>query len=329
MEMLLSALKAAGEATRLRLLALCAHSDLTVSDLTSILGQSQPRVSRHLKLLCDGGLLDRSREGSWVYFRLTTHGTGAEIARTLVDSIPSDDGTLTRDLERLERIRQARSQRASDYFRRNAKQWDQIRSLYVEEHEVEKKLLELLPGELIGDLLDIGTGTGRVIELLAPRVTKAVGVDLSSEMLMVARANIERASLRNCTVKQGDMYQLPVQSGSFDAVTLHQVLHFAETPSEVLAEAARTLRPGGRLIVVDFQAHDLDYLRDEHSHRWLGFRDADVQNWFKEAGLIPSQYVELPGDPLTVGIWTAERPPADHTAINHTSAERSTGDQVH
>lgn len=311
MDTLLSALKAAGEPTRLRLLALCAHSDLTVSDLTSILGQSQPRVSRHLKLLCDAGLLDRSREGSWVYFRLTTHGTGAEIARTLVDAIPSNDPTLTRDLERLERIRRARSERASDYFRRNAEQWDRIRSLYVDEQEVEQKLLELLPGDQIGDLLDIGTGTGRVMELLAPRATKAVGVDLSREMLMVARAKIEQAALRNCTVKQGDMYQLPVQGGSFDAVTLHQVLHFAETPTEVLAEAARALRPGGKLILVDFQAHELDYLRDQHSHRWLGFKDEDIKAWCADAGLISSQQVELPGDPLTVAIWTAERPSED------------------
>ncbi len=311
MDTLLSALKAAGEATRLRLLALCAHSDLTVSDLTSILGQSQPRVSRHLKLLCDGGLMDRSREGSWVYFRLTTHGTGAELARTLVDAIPSNDPTLTRDLERLERIRRARSERASDYFRRNAEQWDRIRSLYVDEQEVEQKLLEMLPGDQIGDLLDVGTGTGRVMELFAPRVTKAVGVDLSREMLMVARANIEQAALRNCTVKQGDMYQLPVQGGSFDAVTLHQVLHFAETPTEVLAEAARALRPGGKLILVDFQAHDLDYLREQHSHRWLGFKDEDIKTWCADAGLISSQHVELPGDPLTVGIWTAERPAED------------------
>lgn len=311
METLLSALKAAGEVTRLRLLALCAHSDLTVSDLTSILGQSQPRVSRHLKLLCDAGLLDRSREGSWVYFRLTTHGTGAEIARTLVDAIPSDDPTLARDLERLERIRRTRSERASDYFRRNAEQWDRIRSLYVDEQEVEQKLLELLPEERIGDLLDIGTGTGRVIELLGPRVAKAVGVDMSREMLMVARANLERASLRNWTVKQGDMYQLPVQSGSFDAVTLHQVLHYAETPHDVLVEAARALRPGGKLILVDFRAHELDYLRDEHSHRWLGFRNDDIKSWCADAGLTASHYVELPGDPLTVGIWTAERPRAD------------------
>lgn len=304
---MLSALKAAGEPTRLRLLALCAHMDLTVSQLTQILGQSQPRVSRHLKLLWEAGLLDRFREGSWVFFRLATRGPVVELARILVDSLDHDDLVLSLDFARLEKIRRERETLAADYFRRNATQWHEIRALHVDEAEVERQLLALIPNGEVEDLLDIGTGTGRVIEILGPRVRRAVGVDLSHEMLTVARSNLERAQLRNCLVRHGDMYQLPLQSGSFDAVTIHQVLHFAERPGEVIGEAARVLRPGGRLIVVDFDKHELEFLRDEQAHRWLGFREDEVAGWFGQAGLETGPVKFLPGDPLTVGIWQARQ----------------------
>jgi ArsR family transcriptional regulator len=310
MEVLLSALRAAGEPTRLRLLALCAHMDLTVTQLTQILGQSQPRVSRHLKLLADAGLLERLREGSWVFYRLATRGPAAELGRTLVDTIPHDDPVLNRDLARLAAIRQARAKLAADYFERNAAQWHKMRRLHTDEAEVERRLLELLPGEAVDDLLDIGTGTGRIIELFGPRVRHALGIDLSHEMLTVARANLESAELRNCLVRHGDMYQLPLQDDSFDVVTIHQVLHFAESPDSVIAEAARVLRPEGTLIVVDFGKHELDRLRDEHAHRWLGFHDEDVADWCRAAGLEVAPTSLLPGDPLTVAIWQAHRPAA-------------------
>jgi ArsR family transcriptional regulator len=284
--------------------------DLTVSQLTQILGQSQPRVSRHLKLLLEARLLDRLREGSWSFYRLAARGPGAELARTLVDSIPVDDPTLGLDLERLETIRRAREKAAADYFQQNAAEWDRVRSLQVDEAEVERGLLELVPDRVVEDLLDIGTGTGRILEILGGRVRRAVGIDLSHEMLTVARSKLERARLRNCLVRHGDMYRLPVQSGSFDAVTVHQVLHYAEEPSAVIAEAARVLRPKGRLIVVDFAKHELDYLRDEHAHRWLGFRNDEVTGWCRKAGLETQPPVFLPGDPLTVCIWAASRPVA-------------------
>ena len=308
MEQLLTALRAAAEATRLRLLVLCAHSDLTVSELTQILGQSQPRVSRHLRLLCEAGLLDRRREGSWAYFRLAQHGPAAGLARTLVDEVPADDSALSLDLERLEAIVHTRARRAADYFARNAAKWNQIRSLYVDEREVEAALLARIAEGRARDVIDIGTGTGRVIEVLGPRVEHAVGVDLSPDMLMVARASLDRARLRNCLVRQGDMYQLPVPSASFDAAVIHQVLHFAESPGAVIGEAARVLRPGGRLIVADFESHGLEFLRDDHLHRWLGFRDQDLRAWCESAGLVPEDPVTLPGDPLNVVIWCAARP---------------------
>jgi ArsR family transcriptional regulator len=308
LQTLLTALKAAAEPTRLRLLALCAHADLTVSDLTQILGQSQPRISRHLKLLSEAGLLDRMREGNWVYYRLARRGVGAELGRTLVDALPQDDAQINLDLERLEAIKRARAAKAEAYFRRNAAKWDEIRSLYVAEEKVEQVLMGLLSGSRVGDLLDVGTGTGRILELLAPQAEHAIGLDQSREMLAVARANLDKAGLRNCELRQGDMYQLPLPPQSVDAVTFHQVLHFGETPAAAIAEAARVLRPGGRMLVADFAAHAVEDLRDTHAHRWLGFRDGDVRDWFLAAGLAPGEPVTLPGDPLTVVVWPAEQP---------------------
>ncbi len=304
---LLAGLRAAAEPTRLRLLALCAHGELTVSELTQILGQSQPRVSRHLKLLCEAGLLERFREATHAFFTLARDGECARLAEVLVDLVPGHDRTLALDRERLQAIKAGRAHAAAKYFRENAARWDKIRSLYIDETQVERVLLDLLPREGIHDLVDVGTGTGRILELVAPRVERAVGIDLSREMLAVARANLEKAGLRNCTVRHGDMYQLPWPAGSFDAATIHQVLHFAGEPAAAIAEVARVLRPGGMLVIADFAPHELEYLRTEHAHRRLGFRDAEVQQWCRAAGLGPARLTELPGDPLTVSIWCARR----------------------
>ena len=313
MESLLSGLRAAGEPTRLRLLALCAHAELAVSELTQILGQSQPRVSRHLKLLCDAGVLDRFREGTWAFYRLSEHGEGAHLARTLVDLIPGDDPVLARDLERLEAIKEARVAAAAEYFRVNAARWKEIRSLYVPEADVEEALLDVLSGDVIHDLLDIGTGTGRILEIIAPHVERAVGVDLSHDMLAFARANLERAEFKHCQVRHGDMYALALPNASVDAVTIHQVLHFADDPAAVIAEAARVLRPDGRLVIVDFAPHELEFLRTEHAHRRLGFRDDEVAGWCRAASLEAAEPRSLKGEPLTVNVWSARRAAADRS----------------
>lgn len=315
MESLLNGLRAAAEPSRLRLLALCAHAELTVSELVQILGQSQPRVSRHLKLLCEAGLIDRFREGTWAFYRLAERGPCAELARQVIDLIPEDDATLALDLERLEAVKRANEERAAEYFRRNAEQWDKIRALHISDSKVEEALVRLLPANGVRDFLDIGTGTGRILELVGPHVERGVGIDLSREMLAVARANLQRADLRNCQVRQGDMYQLPFPGGSFDAAVIHHVLHFAEDPAEVIAEAARALRPGGRLLVADFAPHDLESLRTEHAHRRLGFTDSEVHRWFRVAGLVPGQIVMLAGDPLTVCLWAATRAANDQAGI--------------
>src|SRR5260221_285903 len=294
---LLMGLRAAAEPTRLRLLVLCAQGELTVSELTDIVGQSQPRVSRHLKLLCDAGLLDRFREGTWVFYRLAQRARAGELARLLVELVPDADAdaTLALDRERLAIIKHQRAAQATAYFRANAAQWDRIRSLYVAEREVEGALQRLLPADGLRDLLDVGTGTGRMMEIFGPQVERAVGVDLSREMLAVARVNLERANLRNCSLRQADMYQLPLPGASFDAIVIHQVLHYAERPAQAIAEAARVLRPQGRLVIVDFAPHDLEFLRTEHAHRRLGFADAEVLAWCRAAGLEPAAHLTAVG----------------------------------
>ena len=308
MEHLLAALRAVAEPTRLRLVVLCARGELTVSELTQILGQSQPRVSRHLKLLCEAGLLDRFREGSWVFYRLSQTGPANALARQLVAACDDADPTIALDRQRLDAIKRQRADLASAYFRENADQWHRIRSLYIDEREVEAALVEIIAAADPRDLLDIGTGTGRMLEILAPRVEHALGVDQSREMLSIARVNLARAGLENGSVRLGDMYQLALPDASFDAIVVHQVLHYADRPAAAIIEAARVLRPNGVLVIVDFAPHMLEFLREQHAHRRLGFADAEVAEWCCAAGLEPAQPRYLPGDPLTVVIWTAYMP---------------------
>ena len=304
---LLVGLRAAADASRMRLLAICAQGEWTVTELTQVLGQSQPRVSRHLKLLADAGLLERFREGSWVFYRRARSGAGARLARNLCRMLPADDPDLALDRQRLAAVRTARQDQAAQYFATHAGSWDEVRSLYIDEAKVEAALLGVFGERPPRDLLDIGTGTGRILQLFAPQIGFGLGIDLSREMLNVARANLDRASLRNCQVRHGDMYHVPLPDGSFDAATMHNVLHFADDPGAALAEAARVLRPGGRLVVVDFARHELEFLRREHAHRRLGFTDAEMRGWFTLAGLVPEPPLRLAGDPLTVVIWTARR----------------------
>ncbi len=319
-ETLLTGLRAAAEPTRLRLLHLLAQGELTVTEITQILGQSQPRVSRHLKLMCEAGLLDRFPEGAWVFYRLAAKGRGGAVARRLLELLPeAGDQTLTLDQQRLSAIRAVRADRAQAYFRDNASRWNEIRSLQVDEAEVEKALLAVFAGRRIHDLVDMGTGTGRVLEVLGPHVERAIGIDLSREMLSVARTNLERLSLSNCMVRQGDIAQLPLPAATADAVTIHQVLHYATDPAALVAEAARVLEPGGRLAIVDFAPHGEEALRDQHAHRRLGFEDAEVEGWLRAAGLEPGPVSRLPGKPLTVVVWTAHKP---HPHIKSTGATR-------
>ncbi|NIR28191.1 MAG: metalloregulator ArsR/SmtB family transcription factor [Gammaproteobacteria bacterium] len=310
MDILLTALRAAAEPTRLRILAILAENELTVSEFTQILGQSQPRVSRHLKVMCDAGLLERFREGAWAFYRLTDAGRGAQVAHALLPLIPADDPALTRDLRRVEAVRHEREEGAARYFREVAPYWHHIRSLYVPESAVERAMVEALGDAPIGEMLDLGTGTGRILEVLAPRIRRGVGFDLSHAMLAVARARLAKAKIHHCHVRYGDLYNLPLADDSVDVVTIHQVLHFLEDPRSGISEAARVLRPRGRLLVVDFAPHDLEFLRTEHAHRRLGISDEAVSGWCRAAGLDVSPVVHLAGEPgagqtLTVSLWLA------------------------
>ena len=307
MDSLLLGLRAAGEPTRLRLLALCAHGELSVTELTQILGQSQPRVSRHLKLLVEAGLLERFREGALVFYRISEASVSAHLSRTLVDLLPGDDAQLNRDLTRLDQIRQRRAEQAEAYFNEIAEDWNQIRSLHVSEQQVEARLLEVLGTTPVESYLDIGTGTGRILALFAERVVRGVGIDKSAEMLSVARAHLEQANLKNVHVRKGDMYSMPIQDDSVDLATLHLVLHYSQDPALAIAEAARTLRPNGRLLIVDFAPHQEEQLRTEHNHQRLGFNQQEIHQAMRSAGLKPGATETLVGDPLTVNIWQGTR----------------------
>lgn len=305
MEDLLAQLKAAAEETRLRILAICAYGELTVTELTHVLGQSQPRVSRHLKLLCAVGLLQRSREGAWVFYRRadTAETGGSGLVDAILSRIPENDAQFRRDMQRLVEVRETRQSAAEAYFRENAAEWDRLRSLHVDEMEVEEKILSLVSGNRDQSIIDIGTGTGRILELFGRTMGRGVGIDLSHEMLSLARSRLAGAGLRECQVRHGDMYQLPVDDDDFDIAALHLVLHFADDPTAVIQEAARVMVPGGKLVIVDFAPHEVEALREQHAHRRLGFSDLEIQKLMAAAGLDLSVIASLPGEPLTVKIW--------------------------
>jgi ubiquinone/menaquinone biosynthesis C-methylase UbiE/Fe2+ or Zn2+ uptake regulation protein len=308
-----TALKAAGEDTRLRILALVAEAELTVSDLTDILNQSQPRISRHLKLLAEAGLVQRFREGTWAFFRLAEGGGGAELAHALLAQLKTNDRVIARDRERLASVRAGRAAAAQKYFREHAAEWDRIRKLHVADAAVEDAIRAALAGHTFRSLLDLGTGTGRMLELFGPRIERGLGLDLSLDMLLLARDRLERAGLKNCSVRQGDIYDLPLPDHAFDAVIIHQVLHFLDDGGRAIREAARVLKPGGLLLVVDFAPHELEFLREQHAHRRLGFASEMVTQWMTAAGLEPVLHKNLPpgrDGKIAVSLWLARDPRA-------------------
>jgi demethylmenaquinone methyltransferase/2-methoxy-6-polyprenyl-1,4-benzoquinol methylase/ArsR family transcriptional regulator len=312
----LATLDAIGEETRLRLCALLGEAELAVSELVTILGQSQPRVSRHLKLLLEAGLVERHREGAWAFFHLAAQGPniapGVALARAVLDAVDANDPRLAADRARLDEVRASRAARAQAYFAAQAPVWKETRRLHAPEAEVEAAIVAAA-GKGFARVLDIGCGAGRMLELLAPRAESAVGVDLSPAMLGVARAQMEQAGLRNIQLRQGDIYALPVEGGVFDLAVVHQVLHYLDTPARALREAARALAPGGRLIVVDFAPHQNELLRERHEHRRLGFSRREVEDYLVGAGLEPLAHRDLaPGgdtddNKLTVSLWLAKK----------------------
>ena len=305
MEHLLASLRAAAEPTRLRLLALAARGAFCVMEFTEILGQSQPRLSRHLKLLCDCGLLDRVREGANVWFALPTGDDGA-LPRELVARLPPDDPVLEADRRQAARVLAERARAASESFRQKGADWDEMRALELPAQAVEAALLALVPPASNARLLDIGTGTGRVLELLAPRVRQALGVDASKAMLALARSRLSGPGFAHCAVRLADMYRLPLADRSFDTVVLQMVLHHAEDPDGAVAEAARVLRAEGNLLVIDLAQHQRADLTGKLAHRWPGFSDESVNRMFATAGLGWRDPLVIPGG-LPIRIWSAFR----------------------
>lgn len=304
----IEALRAAGESTRLRILSLLAGEELSVMELSRVLDQSQPRVSRHLKLMTDAGLIERFPDGARVFYRLS-HDTAA---RTLIDTVLDlmDDAEGEQDHRRLDQVRKERETAAAAYFEQVAPQWDRLRSMYVSESAVEAAVEKVVGPGPFDRVVDLGTGSGRMLTLLGKKARMSLGLDLSHNMLNIARANVSKAGLDRVELRHGDIFATRLPAESADLVMVHQVLHYLADPQAAVAEAARLVSPGGRLLIVDFAPHDLEQMRDEHQHRRLGFADEEIHRWLTEAGLTPSAPVALRPDTdgLTVVIWTAQRP---------------------
>ena len=304
MDAALDIFRALADSSRLRIVCLLRAMELSVGELAQVLGQSQPRVSRHVKILTDAGLAERRKEGSWVFVAL---GEEARVAPVLAALDAWEAGTSDRqasaDAARLAAVRADRAAAAAGWFESHAREWDAIRSLHIAEEQVEAAMVRVLAGEPIGRLIDIGTGTGRMIELFARAATTALGIDRSSEMLRLARAKLGEQGLGNAELRQADLYALPLADGGADVAILHHVLHFAQQPGAAIAEAARVLSGGGRLLIADFAPHDREELRTQDAHTRLGFSDAQIEGWFAAAGLMPARIETLEGGELTVKLW--------------------------
>ncbi|WP_417592400.1 ArsR/SmtB family transcription factor [Parasphingorhabdus sp.] len=315
MDHILNIFRALADPTRLRIVLLLQKMELAVGELAQILNQSQPRISRHIKILDEAGLAERRKEGSWVFLK---PGPAAELAiwgrifRS--DKVAKSDQALE-DQAQLSLVRKARAEMAEQYFSAHAEEWDAIRSLHLPEADVERAMLALLRDAQLGKMLDIGTGTGRMVELFGPSAQSVIALDKSPEMLRLARAKLlesetDRGSdlVQKTELKQGDFNQLPVDSGAVNTVILHQVLHYAQHPEAVLVEVSRVLKSNGIVLIADFAAHDREDLRTEHAHARLGFSDDSMKRWLTASKLELVQTRTLDGGELTVKIWVARKP---------------------
>jgi ubiquinone/menaquinone biosynthesis C-methylase UbiE len=304
----LDALRAIAEESRLRILAVLRQGEVTVTDLTEILGQSQPRVSRHLRVLVDAGLVAKHREGTWAYFRLSESDPRAELVQSVLATIDPADAVFAGDADRLAMVRRRRAEAAGEYFERIAPVWDEERSLHASAADVEAVILDVIGQGSLGRVLDVGTGTGRMLQLLADRADRCVGLDTSHSMLSVARANLERLDVPGWELRQGDVHSPPLPPASFDLVVAHQVLHYLDDPAHAVVRTGQLVAPGGRLLVVDFAPHRHEFLRAA-AHRRLGFTHDQLRDWFDQAGFDTATVVDVEppagADGLTVTVWLA------------------------
>lgn len=305
----LDTFRALADPTRLRIIALLRAMELSVGELAQVLGQSQPRVSRHVKILCDAGLAQRRKEGSWVFLVPGLPEATQSIFAAIDDGHARSGGDhwAVADTARLAAVRADRTRAAERYFSDHAEQWDTLRSLHVAESEVEAAILKLLGSHAIGRLIDIGTGTGRMIELLGPHARHATGVDRSPEMLRLARSRLDGSNAAHHQLLQGDVTDLPLPGSSADTVIIHQVLHYLPAPEQAIAEAARLLGEGGYLLVADFAPHDHEELRTQDAHARLGFSDSQMESWFQASDVMMDRIETLGGGALTVKLWLGKR----------------------
>lgn len=310
MDLLLQALRAAGEQTRLRILALCADHELSVTDLIQVLGQTQSRVSRHLKILVEAGLLERYQEGQWARYRLAGQGSvipgqaanksGISLARYILQNIDMMHPVFRRDHENLTRRLDARQQRIQQFFRDNAPKWEEMRADLVDQPAIDAHIRKLLLAKPVKHLLDVGTGTGKALLDLGPSIGAGIGIDNSFAMLDIARTNIEESSLNNCQVRHADMTQMPYEAETFDTALVHMVLHYTEAPAQVIGEIARVLTKGGRVLIVDLVRHDNADIRTTLQHVWSGFAEDEMADWLAQSGLTVEDRAEFTGGKLTV-----------------------------
>jgi ubiquinone/menaquinone biosynthesis C-methylase UbiE len=327
MDEILNIMRALADPTRLRIALLIRQLELSVGEVVQILGQSQPRVSRHIRILDEAGIAQRRKEGSWVFLRPGPVLTGGNLDALFISQNAADNRAVTRDMAKLEQVRAARADMAAAYFALRAEEWDELRSLHIAESEVEEAMQAILCAAPLGAVLDIGTGTGRMIELFGAGATRFTAIDNNTEMLRVARAKLSGASqaASRIEIMLGDFNALPLGDAQYDTILFHQVLHYAQAPERVIAEAARVLAPSGRILIVDFAPHDREELRSVHAHARLGFSDEAIAAAYASCGIHMAHQATLDGGELTVKIWMGQknaasidkpdtRPPSSHDA---------------
>ena len=309
MDEILNIMRALADPTRLRIALLIRQLELSVGEVVQILGQSQPRVSRHIRILDEAGIAKRRKEGSWVFLRPGSILTGGTLDALFNGQNAEDNRAVLRDMSKLEQVRAARAEMAASYFAQHAGEWDELRSLHIAECEVENAMQSILCAAPLGAVLDIGTGTGRMIELFSKDATRFTAIDNNTEMLRVARAKLTGAGIADSRVEimLGDFNALPIGDAQYDTIFLHQVLHYAQGPERVIAEAARVLAPSGRMVIVDFAPHDREELRTVHAHTRLGFSDDSIAFAFSACGLHMAHQATLDGGALTVKIWMGQK----------------------
>ncbi len=296
-------LSALGEMIRLRMLRILEREELSVGEVAKVVQLPQSTVSRHLKVLAEGGWLVRRSEGTAALYRLVLDEL-PEVSRSLWITVreqlggPKGKGNTPELLEDVQRLAGVVAERREDshaFFGRVAGHWDDLRADLFGSRFTALSMLRLLPSDWT--IADLGCGTGNVAELLAPVVQRVLAVDRSEAMLAAARKRLSGANIQNVELVQSDLDRVAIADSIVDAALAVLVLHHVESPANAIGEMGRITRPGGRVMVVDMVAHDREEYRRTMGHRWLGFDQRQLQAWFEQAGLIDCNFQTLPPDP--------------------------------